>query len=47
VMADMLAADAAVEPDERETWARALARTSLLAARAAWVVISRVIVVWT
>jgi hypothetical protein len=43
----MFAAEAAVEPDDRDTWARALARASSLAARAVWVVVIRVLVVCT
>jgi hypothetical protein len=43
----MLAANASVDPDERDTWARALARDSSLAATAAWVAVSRVLEVWT
>jgi hypothetical protein len=47
VISEMFAAEAAVEPDDRDTWARALARASSLAARAAWVVVIRVLVVCT
>jgi hypothetical protein len=46
-MAEMLAAHVAVDPEERDMWARDLARASSLVARAAGVVVSRVLVVWT